>query len=135
MFSEFVTPYLKRCVAEFRRRGAYVIKHTDGNIMPILDDLIEAAPHALHSLDPMAGVDIRLVKERTAGRLALCGNVHCAMMQTGTPAQIRQSAEYCMTWGKPGGGYVFCTSNSVFRGMPLANYDLIQEVWRAGRDY
>ncbi|MEI7633416.1 MAG: uroporphyrinogen decarboxylase family protein [bacterium] len=135
MFREFIAPYLKQCVAEFKRRGAYVIKHTDGDIMPILDELIDAEPHALHSLDPMAGVDIRVVKERCRGKIALCGNVHCAHMQTGTPQQIRESAEYCLRWGKPGGGYVFCTSNSVFRGMPLANYDLIQDIWIKNRDY
>ena len=55
LFSEFVAPYLKECVAEFKRQGAYVIKHTDGNIMPVLDDLVAAEPHALHSIDPMAG--------------------------------------------------------------------------------
>jgi uroporphyrinogen decarboxylase len=135
MFSEFIAPYLKQAVAEFKRRGAYVIKHTDGNIMPILAQLADAEPHALHSIDPMAGVDIKLVKETIGDRIALCGNVHCAHLQTGTPEQIRESAEYCMRWGKPGGGYIFCTSNCVFRGMPLESYDLIHGIWRAGREY
>ena len=135
LFSEFITPYLKECVAEFRRRGAYVIKHTDGNIMPILDELLSAEPHALHSLDPMAGVDIKDVKERCGATVALCGNVHCAHMQTGTPQQIRESAEYCLKWGKPGGGYVFSTSNCVFRGMPLESYDLIHGIWQKHRYY
>lgn len=135
LFSEFITPYLKECISEFKRRGAYVIKHTDGNIMPILDELISARPHALHSIDPMAGVDIKEVKERCGNKIALCGNVHCAHMQTGTPQQIRESAEYCLKWAKPGGGYVFCTSNCVFRGMPLASYDLIHGIWMKHRDY
>ena len=43
-FSEFVAPYLKEAVANFKSRSAYVIKHTDGNIMPIIDDLVDAAP-------------------------------------------------------------------------------------------
>lgn len=135
LFSEFITPYLKECVAEFKRRGAYVIKHTDGNIMPIIEDLISAEPHALHSLDPMAGVDIKVVKERYGKKVALCGNVHCAYMQTGTPEQIRESAEYCLKWAKPGGGYIFCTSNCVFRGMPLTSYDLIHKLWLQHRYY
>jgi uroporphyrinogen decarboxylase len=135
MFREFVTPYLKESVAEFKKRGAWVIKHTDGNIMPILDDLVSAEPHALHSIDPMAGVDIRVVKDKVGDKVALCGNVHCAFMQTGTPEQVRESAEYCLKWAKPGGGYVFCTSNCVFRGMPLSSYDLIQKIWREHRDY
>jgi len=134
-FSEFIAPYLKSAIAYFRAQGAYVIKHTDGNIMPIIDDLVAANPHALHSLDPMAGVDIRVVVERYKDRVALCGNVDCSLMQTGTPEQIRHSAEYCLTYGKPGGGYVFCTSNCVFRGMPLESYDLIHSIWLEMRDY
>lgn len=134
-FSEFITPYLVESVGYFREQGAYVIKHTDGNIMPIIDDLVSAKPHALHSLDPMAGVDIKLIKEKYGNEIALCGNVHCAHMQTGTPEQIRDSAEYCMEYGKPGGGYIFCTSNCVFRGMPLESYDLIHSIWMKARDY
>lgn len=134
-FDEFIAPYLKEAVATFKARGAYVIKHTDGNIMPIIDSLIAAEPHALHSIDPMAGVDIKEVKEKFGDKVALCGNVHCAHMQTGTPEQIRESAEYCLTHAKPGGGYVFCTSNCVFRGMPLESYDLIHDIWIQNRDY
>ncbi len=52
MFEEFVWPYLSRLIAGYRELGFYVIKHTDGNIMPILEALVAAGPHAVHSLDP-----------------------------------------------------------------------------------
>jgi len=135
MFADFVAPYLKLLVHEQRALGAYVIKHTDGNIMPVLDMILEAEPHALHSIDPMAGMDIRLIKKEYGSRVALCGNVHCAYMQTGTPDQISESADYCLRWAKPGGGYLFSTSNSIFRGMPLESYDLIHRIWRQKREY
>lgn len=64
MFSEFIQPYLYRIIDEGRKNGQYMIKHTDGNIMPIIDQLVDCKPHALHSLDPMAGVDIKEVKEK-----------------------------------------------------------------------
>jgi uroporphyrinogen decarboxylase len=134
-FAQFVAPYLAQIIAAERQMGAITIKHTDGNIEPILDQIVAANPHALHSIDPMAGMDIKSVKERFGDQIALCGNVHCALMQTGTPQQIRQSAEYCLTYAKPEGGYVFSTSNCVFRGMPLENYDLIHNVWLERRRY
>jgi len=134
-FEEFIAPYLKEAVQCFRKAGAYVIKHTDGNIMPILTYLLDAEPHALHSLDPMAGVDIKEIKEKYGDTIAICGNVDCSLMQTGTLDEIRASAEYCLTHAKPGGGYIFSTSNCVFRGMPLESYDLIQEIWMANRNY
>ena len=135
MFSEFIAPYLKDIIAAIREHGGYAIKHTDGNIMPIIDQLVACHPHALHSLDPMAGVDIREVKEKYGDQVALCGNVHCAAMQTGTEQDVINSAEYCLKYGKPGGGYVYCTSNIPFKGLPLERYQLVLDVWKKHRDY
>ncbi len=134
-FEEFIAPYLKEATQYFRKQGAYVIKHTDGNIMPIIDYLVDSGPHALHSLDPMAGVDIKLVKEKYGDRIALCGNVDCSLMEVGSETEISASAEYCLEHAKPNGGYIFSTSNCVFRGMPLKNYDLIQNIWLQNRAY
>lgn len=135
MFEEFIQPYLAEIIAAIRADGAYAIKHTDGNIMPILDQLVECRPHALHSLDPMAGVDIREVKARVGNQVALCGNVHCAHLQTGTDEEVLESCRYAMENGKPGGGYIFCTSNVPFRGMPVERYQMVLDFWRANRNY
>ena len=135
MFRIFVTPFLKRITQDIRQNGGYAIKHTDGNIMPILDQLMETGPHALHSIDPMAGVDIREVKRITQGKLALCGNVHCAALQTGTEQDIIDSCMYALTYAKPGGGYIFTTSNIPFKGMDLDRYLLVLDVWKKHRDY
>lgn len=135
MFGEFIQPYLARIIRATRQAGAFTIKHTDGNIMPILDQLVDAGPHALHSIDPMAGVDIKEVKRLVGHRVCLCGNVHCAALQTGTDQDVIDSATYCLTHAKPGGGYIFCTSNIPFKGMLPARYRLVQDVWRKMRDY
>jgi len=135
MFSEFVTPYLRDIIAAIRAKGGYAIKHTDGNIMPIIDQLVSCQPHALHSLDPMAGVDIKVVKEQYGSRVALCGNVHCAAMQTGSEQDVIDSCEYCLRYGKPDGGYIFCTSNIPFRGLALSRYQLVLSVWKKYRNY
>lgn len=135
MFEEFIQPYLYDICKSIRENGGYAIKHTDGNIMPILDQLVECHPHALHSLDPMAGVDIKEVKQRVGDKVALCGNVHCAYLQTGTDEQVLESCRYAMENGKPGGGYIFCTSNVPFRGMPAERYQMVLDFWKANRDY
>ena len=135
MFAIIVTPFLARIIEAARKDGLYTIKHTDGNIMPILDQLVECKPHALHSIDPMAGVDIKVVKEMVGDKVCLCGNVHCAAMQTGTDEEVIASAEYCLTHGKKNGGYIFCTSNVPFRGMPPERYELILNIWKKMRAY
>lgn len=135
MFDEFVTPYLTRLIAAYREMGFYTIKHTDGNIMPILDSLVGANPHALHSLDPQAGVDIAEVKKRVGDRVCLIGNVNCALLQTGTEEEVVESCRYALRHGMPGGGYVFGTSNCVYTGMALERYELMLDVWRKEGHY
>jgi len=130
MFDEFVTPYLARLIAGYREMGFFVIKHTDGNIMPILDSLVSARPHALHSLDPQGGVDIAEVKRRVGEEVCLIGNVSCALLDTGSDEQCVESARYALRHGMPGGGYVFSTSNCIYTGMALRRYELILDVWR-----
>jgi uroporphyrinogen decarboxylase len=135
MFSDIITPRLTRLTQAYRAMGLWTIKHTDGNIMPILEDLIQSGPHALHSLDPMAGVDIAEVKRRTAGKLCLMGNVNCALMQTGTDEEVLASCRHAMESGKPGGGYIFSTSNVIFQGMPRERDDLIWDFWKKNCKY
>ncbi len=130
MFSEFITPYLEKEIKGYRDMGYYTIKHTDGNIMPILDQLVGAKPDALHSLDPQGGVDIAEVKRLVGDKVCLIGNVNCGLMQTGTEEEVIASAEYSLKHGMPGGGYIFSTSNCVYTGMPLERYELILDVWR-----
>jgi uroporphyrinogen decarboxylase len=134
-FSEFVTPYLADLIAGYRQMGFYAIKHTDGNIMPILDQLVQADPHALHSLDPQAGVDIAEVKRLFGNRVCLIGNVNCGALDTGADEDVLESARYALTHGMPGGGYVFSTSNCIYTGMRLARYELMLDVWRREGNY
>ncbi len=130
VFRQVVSPYLKRLITGEREMGFYVIKHTDGNIMPILEDLVDAGPHALHSLDPQGGIDIAEIKRLVGDRVALIGNVNCGLLSTGTDEEVVASVRYALQSGMPGGGYVFSTSNCVYTGMPLERYALMLRVWR-----
>jgi uroporphyrinogen decarboxylase len=134
-FSEFVTPYLAQLISGYRSLGFYTIKHTDGNIKPIIDQLVDANPHALHSLDPQGKVDIGEVKRKYGNRICLVGNVNCGLMDTGSDEEVIASAENALKFGMPDGGYIFATSNCVYTGMSLRRYELILEVWRSCGNY
>lgn len=134
-FSEFVTPYLVQLVAGYKKLGFYVIKHTDGNIMPIIDQLIESKPHALHSLDPQGGVDIAEVKRLYGNQVCLCGNVNCGLLDTGTDEEVTASVRYALQHGMPNGGYIFCTSNCIYTGMRLSRYEFMLNLWRQEGNY
>lgn len=123
MFSKFVTPFLGQIVKAIKEAGAFAVKHTDGNIMPILNQLVSTGIDALHSLDPMAGVDIAQVRQLVGPNFCLIGNVNCAWVQAGTREQIRESAVYCLRYGGvDNGAYIYSTSNCIFKGVPMENY-------------
>jgi uroporphyrinogen decarboxylase len=134
-FSEFVTPYLEKLIRGYREMGFHVIKHTDGNIMPIIDQLVQCNPHALHSLDPQGGVDIAEVKRLYGDQVCLIGNVNCSMLDTGTDDEVAASTRYALQSGMPDGGYIFSTSNCIYTGMPLSHYEAMLRVWREEGNY
>ena len=130
MFEEYIAPYLKRIIDEYRSMGFYSIKHTDGNIMPILDQIVECKPDALHSLDPQGNVSLAEVRKITKGKIALCGNVNCGLLQTGTEEECVADVRRSLREGMQQPGYIFCTSNCVYTGLPLERYELMNRIWR-----
>ena len=51
------------------------------------------------------------------------GNVQCSYLQEGPDENIAASAEYAIKHGSPGGGFIFSSSNTIFKGLPLKNYE------------
>lgn len=131
MFDELIAPFLKEIITEYKKRGYYVIKHTDGNIMPIVKQIADCGPHAIHSLDPQGGVEIPKVREIIGDEIALIGNVNCGLLQTGTDEECEKDIMRALSEGMAAGkGYIFSTSNCVYTGMPLERYEKMVELWR-----
>lgn len=130
-FDELVVPYLKKVIAGYREMGYYTIKHTDGNIMPIIKQMAECKPNAIHSLDPQGGVDLRKVREIVGDSIALVGNVNCGLLQTGTDEECDADVMRALREGMADGkGYIFSTSNCVYTGLPLQRYERMWKLWK-----
>lgn len=131
LFEEHIVPYLSASIAEYRRMGYYTIKHTDGNIMPILKQLADCKPDAIHSLDPQGGVSIPEVRKVIGDDICLVGNVNCGLLQTGTVEECRIDTMRSLREGMDKGrGYIFSTSNCAYTGMPLARYEMMNDIWK-----
>lgn len=131
MFDELIVPYLKEIIEEYHKRGYYVIKHTDGNIMPIVKQIADCGPDAIHSIDPQGGVNLREVRKIVGDQIALIGNVHCGLLQTGTDEECEQDVLRSLREGMADGkGYIFSTSNCVYTGMPLVRYEKMIDLWK-----
>jgi uroporphyrinogen decarboxylase len=122
-FREYFYPGLKRVVHGFKELGLYVIKHTDGNLWPILDMIIDSGIDCLDPIDPLGGMDLGEVKALYGQRVALKGNVDCAALLTfGTIEEVVEATKEALRKGMPGGGYILSSSNSIHSAVKPENY-------------
>jgi uroporphyrinogen decarboxylase len=119
-FREVVFPNLRHQVAEVHRLGVKFIKHSDGNLNPLLPDLAGIVD-GLHSLDPTAGMDIGAIKSKYGERLILIGNVAVDNLCRKTREEVIQETKDCLKRAAPGGGYILSSSNSWFADAKLEN--------------
>jgi len=130
-FREFFYPGLCRVMQGFKELGLSVIKHTDGNLWPIMDMIIDSGIDCLDPIDPQAGMDLAEVKAKYGTRVALKGNVDCAqLMSFGTPEEVIESTKETLHIGMPGGGFILSSSNSIHSAVKPENYAAMLQVWK-----
>jgi uroporphyrinogen decarboxylase len=130
-FKDVVFPNLRRQVGVAHRAGLKFIKHSDGNLNSILDELAEIVD-GLHSLDPSAGMDIGDVKRRYGDKLVLIGNVSVDNLCRKTKQEIVEETKECLRKAAPGGGYILSSSNSWYTDAKFENCLAMVD---AGRKY
>jgi len=119
----FVKPHLERIAHEVKSRGGLVFFHSDGNINSILDDIVEAGFDGLHSIEPIASMDIGTIKKRYGNRLCLLGNVDCSQtLCFGSLQKVAEETRNVIKHASYGGGHILCSSNSLHSGVRLENY-------------
>ena len=132
----FLAPALKILVDYAHSRGVPVVKHTDGNVWPIYDVIIDTGIDGLHPIDPMAGMDIGEAKETFGDKVCLCGNVSCAFsLVSGTTEEVRQETREVIRKAGKGGGLICMSSNSVHSGVNPQNYVAMVEAIREFGQY
>jgi len=122
-FEEFALPYIKEMIEVAHRRGIPFIKHTDGNIWPIIEMIVDAGIDAIDPLEPIAGMDIGRVKRKYGDRIAVIGNVDCGtLLPHGTREQVIEAVKETIAKASVGGGHVIASSNSIHPGVKPENY-------------
>ena len=86
--------------------------HSDGNIEPVLDDLINLGVVATHP-NEIGAVDIRAIKRKYGNRHCVMGNVDLVILGNGTPEQTDAEVRSLIRDLAPGGGYIISSGNSL----------------------
>ena len=136
MFRELLLPHLKRAVDVIHEEGAKCIKHCDGNLWPILDDMVGTGIDCINPLEPVAGMDMAEVKAKYGDRVAIMGNIDCgALLSHGSEREAEEAVITCIQQGGPGGGLIISSSNSIHSGVSPANYAVMLNTIRSHGAY
>lgn len=123
VFRDLMYPGLKRVFQGFRDHGLPIIKHTDGNVMPLLDMILDAGIDCLDPIDPLGNMDIGQMKRDYSDQIALKGNVNCATtLVSGTIQDVVNETLDVIRAAADGGGLILSSSNSIHSSINPANY-------------
>jgi len=108
-------------IARAHELGLLFLCHSCGNVLPLIDDLLEIGLDGLESLQPEA-MDIRELKRKTAGKMVLVGGLGVqSTLPFGTPDEVRAETRRLIRDMGPGGGYVLAPAKPLMDDVPTEN--------------
>jgi len=135
LFKDFLGPAYRKLVREFKRIGFHYIKHTDGNIMDIIEYLVESGIDCLDPIDPNAGMNIADVKKKYGKKICIKGNIdNTSTLSNGTKEQVEKEVRMRISQAGQGGGYILSSSNTIHSGVKPENFiHMVETVKKYGK--
>lgn len=125
-FRKYVFPWYEELASICKKRNLLFLFHSDGNIWPIMEDLITIGFEAIHPIDPTS-MDINEVKEKVGKKVGILGNIHTDLLATGTSEEVCELTKKRIKEIGPGGGYALGSGNSVPNWAKFENYQAMRE--------
>lgn len=135
MYREMVLPPFAKLVAHAKKLGMKVIKHSDGDLNAVVEDLIGAGIDCLDPIDRRGKMNMRELKEKYGHQIAFKGNVDCVETLVNKPlSEVRKEFAQALLEGGQNGGLIISSSNTVHVGVNPENWkyflDLREELGR-----
>jgi len=109
-FREVAKPRMKKVMDNIK---IPVLYHSDGNIVPVIADLIELGIKGIHPMDPCA-LDIGQVKREYGNRVCLIGNIDLSYtLVNGTVEEVKNEVRSRIEEIGYNGGYILSSANSI----------------------
>ncbi|MFX1407968.1 MAG: uroporphyrinogen decarboxylase family protein, partial [Promethearchaeota archaeon] len=119
---ELIIPAYKQILHPIIKAGKYVIFHSDGFTEPYFDGLIEAGFHGIEALEPMAGMDLKHLKEKYGDKVCLIGNIDVSqLLPFGTINEVDEAVRSCIKNAGEGGGYILSPCTDITNSCKLEN--------------
>lgn len=120
-------PRLRRLNDAWHEHGLKCLFHSDGYLMEVMDDLIEAGIDGLNPIETVAGMDLKVLKERYGDRLFFAGGIDMSqLLSNGTPEEVRHVCEAAVRDARP--GYLMGSTTELDNSVRLENVLVMYEV-------
>ena len=120
-FEQVLLPAYRRMIRAYRDAGAkYVLLHSDGDIRPILDMLIDAGIDGLNPVERRAGMNMADLRSRDPSLILTGGMCNSDTLVNGPVSRIEAEALEIIDLGREGG--VVIGTHSISPEVPLENY-------------
>jgi len=118
---EFFKPRLARIIDHCHSLGYKYITHSCGNVLPLVDDLMEIGMDGLESLQ-LEAMDVYELKRKTAGKMVLIGGMGTqSTLPFGTADEVRAETKKLLAELGKGGGYILCPAKPMLADTPIEN--------------
>ncbi len=119
---QFMVPYYRMTWDAARRAGARLFKQdSDGDMRPIIPELLESGLNFMYPFEPTGGQDIVAVRSTYGPRLAILGGLNKYVLAAG-PDAITAELEHKIPPLVKSGGVTFGLDHRIPNGTPLAGY-------------
>lgn len=131
---EFLFPRMKRIIKVAHQAGAFVFHHNDGNIRPIIPDLIEAGIDILNPIQwRIKGMNRRKLKKDFGDKIILHGAMdNQYTLPFGTSKEVKQEVLDNINILGKGGGYILAPCHNIQAVSPPEN---IVMMYKTGYEY
>ena len=121
-YRNYIRPRETEIVEHVHRKGALIIKHSDGNVWALLDEWMQVGFDGIHPIQPQC-MDIKEVKDHLNGKMAVLGNIDCRhLLVSGSEKDVKKVVRETIEKVAPGGGYIVTSSNCIHSGCRPENY-------------
>ena len=138
MYRRMIKPIHAELLSAVKSRTkAKIFYHSDGNIYPLLGDLIEVGAELLNPVQVSAQDmgDTARLKREFGDRLSFCGAIDTqVVLPYGTPDDVRREVRRRIKDLGPGGGYIVASVHCLQPDVPPENVvAMLEEAQQAGR--
>ncbi|MEM3809326.1 MAG: uroporphyrinogen decarboxylase family protein [Thermoproteota archaeon] len=132
-FRKFIFPSYKKIFQKVRSSGARVYLHSDGHIMEVVDDLIEAGVSVINLQDRVNGIEN--IEKKIKGRVCIDLDIDRQyIVPFGTPEIIKEHIKNAVTsLGSKNGGLMLYSE--IHADVPLRNIDAVCNAMEEFMDY